>query len=121
MYKNSTVWKPSNQTPLTTITTIKITKQICQANGIDPTIFSLVINNNTTIDKQLINDTHIPLISTTNSTKINRHINKVVTKRLNHTLLKLGGNNAIIVAPSTDLNLTTQRILFNTVETTNQR
>jgi len=50
-----------------------------------------------------------------------QHVGEVVTKRLGRTLLELGGNNAIIVAPSADLDLATQGILFGAVGTAGQR
>ena len=42
---DSTVWKPSSQTPLTAIATIKIAERICRANDVEPAIFSLVIGD----------------------------------------------------------------------------
>jgi aldehyde dehydrogenase (NAD+) len=118
---DSTVWKPSSQTPLTAIATIKIAERVCQANGIDPAIFSLVIGDGATVGERLINDSRVPLISATGSTKMGRHVGEVVTKRLGRTLLELGGNNGIVVAPSADLDLATQGILFGAVGTAGQR
>jgi aldehyde dehydrogenase (NAD+) len=118
---DSTVWKPSSQTPLTAIATIKIAEQVCRENAVDPAIFSLVIGDGGTVGERLINDPRVPLISATGSTKMGRHVGEVVTKRLGRTLLELGGNNGIIVAPSADLDLATQGILFGAVGTAGQR
>jgi aldehyde dehydrogenase (NAD+) len=118
---DSTVWKPSSETPLTAIATIKIAERVCRANDVDPAIFSLVIGGGGTIGEALINDARVPLISATGSTKMGRRIGEVVTKRLGRTLLELGGNNAIIVAPSADLDLATRGILFGAVGTAGQR
>lgn len=118
---DATIWKPSSQTPLTAIATIKIAERVCRANGIDPAIFSLVIGDGATVGERLINDVRIPLISATGSTKMGRHVGAVVTHRLGRTLLELGGNNAIIVAPSADLDLATSAILFGAVGTAGQR
>jgi aldehyde dehydrogenase (NAD+) len=118
---DSTVWKPSSSTPLTAIATIKIAEKICRANHVDPAIFSLVIGDGATIGERLINDSRVPLISATGSTRMGRHVGEVVTKRLGRTLLELGGNNAIIVAPSADLDLATRGILFGAVGTAGQR
>ena len=118
---DATVWKPSSQTPLTAIATIKIAERVCRANGFDPAIFSLVIGDGSTIGERLINDRRIPLISATGSTRMGRHVGTVVTQRLGRTLLELGGNNAIIVAPSADLDLATSAILFGAVGTAGQR
>src|SRR5204863_5733394 len=118
---DSTVWKPSSQTPLTAVATIKIAERVCRVNGVDPAIFSLVIGDGATVGERLINDARVPLISATGSTKMGRHVGEVVTKRLGRTLLELGGNNAIVVAPSADLDLATQGILFGAVGTAGQR
>jgi aldehyde dehydrogenase (NAD+) len=118
---DSTVWKPSSQTPLTAIATTKIAERVCREQGVDPEIFSLVIGDGATIGERLINDPRIPLISATGSTRMGRHVGEVVTKRLGRTLLELGGNNAIIVAPSADIDLATRGILFGAVGTAGQR
>src|SRR6267378_2671381 len=109
---DSTVWKPSSQTPLTAIATIKIAERICRDNEVDPAIFSLAIGDGATIGERLINDPRIALVSATGSTKMGRHVGQVVTRRLGRTLLELGGNNAILVTPSADLELATRAILF---------
>ncbi|MGD0263035.1 MAG: aldehyde dehydrogenase family protein [Verrucomicrobiota bacterium] len=118
---DSTIWKPSSQTPLTAIATIKIAERICRANDVDPAIFSLVIGDGATVGERLINDPSVPLISATGSSSMGRHVGEVVTRRLGRTLLELGGNNAIIVAPSADLNLAMRAILFGAVGTAGQR
>ncbi|MEI6394595.1 MAG: aldehyde dehydrogenase family protein, partial [Verrucomicrobiota bacterium] len=106
---------------LTAIATIKIAERICRANAVDPAIFSLVIGDGATIGERLIGDPRVPLISATGSTKMGWHVGEVVTRRLGRTLLELGGNNAIIVAPTADLDLATRAILFGAVGTAGQR
>jgi aldehyde dehydrogenase (NAD+) len=118
---DSTIWKPSSQTPLTAIATIKIAERICRANNVDPAIFSLVIGDGAAVGERLINDTRIPLVSATGSTKMGRHVGEVVTRRLGRTLLELGGNNAIIVTHTADLDLAMSAILFGAVGTAGQR
>jgi len=118
---DSTIWKPSSQTPLTAIATIRIAERICRANNVDPAIFSLVLGEGATIGESLIGDPQVPLISATGSTKMGRHVGEVVARRLGRALLELGGNNAIIVAPTADLDLATRAILFGAVGTTGQR
>jgi aldehyde dehydrogenase (NAD+) len=118
---DATVWKPSSQTPLTALATIKIAERVCRANQIDPAIFSLVIGDGATIGERLIGDGRIPLISATGSTKMGRHVGEIVARRLGRALLELGGNNAIIVTPSADLDLATSAILFGAVGTAGQR
>jgi len=118
---DATVWKPSSSTPLTAIATIKIAERICRANKVDPAIFSLVIGDGATVGERLINDPRVPLISATGSTRMGRHVGEMVTKRLGRTLLELGGNNAIIVAPTADLKRASRGILFGAVGTAGQR
>jgi aldehyde dehydrogenase (NAD+) len=118
---DATLWKPSSQTPLTAIATIKIAERICRANKIDPAIFSLVIGDGATIGERLISDSRLPLISATGSTRMGRHVAEVVAHRLGRSLLELGGNNAIIVAPSADVDLAMRGILFGAVGTAGQR
>ncbi len=118
---DSTIWKPSSETPLTAVATIKIAEKICRANDVDPAIFSLVIGGGSTIGESLITDARIPLISATGSTKMGRHVGEVVCRRLGRSLLELGGNNAIIVTPSADLELASRGILFGAVGTAGQR
>src|SRR5712664_1114824 len=69
---DAVVWKPSSQTPLTAIATIKIAERICAANNVDPAIFSLVIGDSATVGERLINDSRTALISATGSTKMGR-------------------------------------------------
>jgi len=118
---NATLWKPSSQTPLTAIATVKIAETVCRANGVDPAIFSLVIGDGATVGERLIQDRRIRLVSATGSTKMGQHVGEAVARRLGRSLLELGGNNAIIVAPSADLDLAIRGILFGAVGTAGQR
>lgn len=118
---DATIWKPSSQTPLTAIATIRIAEQVCKASGVDPAIFGLVIGDGKSTGERLINDQRIPLISATGSTRMGRHVGETVARRLGRSLLELGGNNAIIVGASADLELATRAILFGAVGTAGQR
>jgi L-aminoadipate-semialdehyde dehydrogenase len=118
---DATVWKPSSQTPLTAIATIKLAERVCLANSVDPAIFSLVIGEAASVGERLIRDPRIALVSATGSTGMGRHVGQTVSSRLGRTLLELGGNNAIVVAPSADLDLATRAVLFGAVGTAGQR
>ena len=50
-------------------------------------------------------DPRVPLLSATGSTAMGRKVAAKVHARLGRTLLELGGNNAVIVAPSANLEL----------------
>ncbi|MCZ6753920.1 MAG: aldehyde dehydrogenase family protein, partial [Gemmatimonadetes bacterium] len=116
-----TLWKPSSKTPLTAIACTKIAEQVCKDCDVDPAIFSLVIGRGSTVGEKLINDGRIPLVSATGSCRMGRRIGAVVHGRLGRTILELGGNNAIIVTPSADLDLALPAILFGAVGTAGQR
>jgi L-aminoadipate-semialdehyde dehydrogenase len=118
---NTTVWKPSTQTPLCAIATVKIVEKVCRANDIDPAIVSLVVGEGSSVGEALVNDKRVPLISATGSTQMGRHVSDAVARRLGRSLLELGGNNAIIVAPSANLDLALRAILFGAVGTAGQR
>ena len=118
---DSTVWKPSSLTPLCAIATIKIAEKVCRANDVDPAIFTLVIGDGATVGERLLNDKRVPLISATGSSKMGQRVAEAVGKRFGRTILELGGNNAIIVAPSADMDLVVRAILFGAVGTAGQR
>jgi aldehyde dehydrogenase (NAD+) len=117
---NATVWKPSELTPLTAIATTKIAEKVCRANKIDPAIFSLVCGD-ASIGKKIATDRRVPLVSATGSTAMGRQVAEAVSLRLGKSLLELGGNNAIIVTPSADLDLAVRAIVFGAVGTAGQR
>jgi aldehyde dehydrogenase (NAD+) len=118
---DSTIWKPSSQTPLCAIATIKIAERVCRANDVDPAIFSLAIGDGQTVGERMLNDKRIPLISATGSSRMGARVAEAVGKRFGRTILELGGNNAIIVGPSADLDLAMRAILFGAVGTAGQR
>jgi aldehyde dehydrogenase (NAD+) len=115
---DATIWKPSSQTPLCAIATIKIAERICRANRVDPAIFSLTVG---AAGEKMVDDPRLPLISATGSTRMGREVGQKVQRRLGRSLLELGGNNAIIVAPSANLDLAGRAILFGAVGTAGQR
>ena len=118
---DSTLWKPSEKTPLTAIACIKIAEKVCRECGVDPAIFSLVIGDGPSIGELMTNDRRVPLVSATGSTRMGKRVGEVVAKRFGRTILELGGNNAIIVTPSADLKLAKRAILFGAVGTAGQR
>ena len=69
----------------------------------------------------MINDRRLPLISATGSCRMGRVVGQAVAKRLGRCLLELGGNNAIIVMPDADMDLTVRGVLFGAVGTAGQR
>ena len=118
---DATLWKPASKTPLTAIAVTKIAAEVCRTHGVDPAIFSLVIGKGSTVGERLLHDKRIPLVSATGSTPVGRRVAQIVGERLGRTILELGGNNAIVVTPSADLDLALPAILFGSVGTAGQR
>ena len=117
---NTTIWKPSSLTPLCAIAVQNICNEVTSVSNV-PNIFSLAIGSGSKIGETLINDTNVPLISFTGSTKMGRHVSQVVSKRFGKTILELGGNNCIIVDKTADMNLVVPAVVFGAVGTAGQR
>ena len=117
---NTTIWKPSSQTPLCAIAVQNICNEVLKVNDV-PDIFSLVIGGGSTVGESLINDKSVPLISFTGSTNMGKHVSEVVSSRFGKTILELGGNNCIIVDESADMEMVVPAIVFGAVGTAGQR
>src|SRR6201998_1853361 len=118
---DGTVWKPSEKTPLTAIAVTKIAERVCRETGADPAIFTLLIGDRKTVGQKLADDRRIPLVSATGSVGMGLSVAKSVHGRLGRTIMELGGNNALIVCPTADLEMATQSIFFGAVGTAGQR
>src|SRR5437762_10811806 len=118
---DATVWKPSEKTPLTAIAVTKICERVCRETGADPAIFTLLVGDRKTVGQKLADDARISLVSATGSVNMGLNVARTVHGRLGRTIMELGGNNALIVAPSADINMATQSIFFGAVGTAGQR
>ena len=118
---DATLWKPASGTPLTAIAVTKIAEAVCGESGVDPAVFSLAVGKGSVVGDRLLRDRRIPLVSATGSCAVGRHVAQVVGKRLGRTILELGGNNAIVVTPSANLELAVPSIVFGAVGTAGQR
>ena len=118
---DSVIWKPSEKTPLTALATQKLFDRAAAKFGSAPTGLSQVIQGGRAVGEQLAADARMPLISATGSTRMGKALAPVVGARLGRTVLELGGNNAMIVAPSADLKLAERAIAFAAVGTAGQR
>ena len=114
------VWKPSEKTPLTALACQQITKEVFEANDVPEGVSGLVIGG-ADIGKLMSNDTRVPLISATGSTRMGKSVSAAVGARLGTSLLELGGNNAIIITPSADLKMVVPGAVFGAVGTAGQR
>lgn len=114
------VWKPSEKTPITAIACQQITKEVFDANGVPEGVSGLIIGG-AEIGKLMAEDTRVPLISATGSTRMGKSVGAAVGARLGKSLLELGGNNAIIITPTADLKMVVPGAVFGAVGTAGQR
>ena len=115
------IWKPSNKAPLCAIAVTRIAEKVCRETGADPAIFTLLTGEAKTVGELLTADKRVPLISATGSCAMGRRVAQVVNGRFGKTILELGGNNAVIVTPSADLELAVRAIFFGAIGTAGQR
>jgi aldehyde dehydrogenase (NAD+) len=122
---NSVVWKPSEKTPLTALACEKIFKKAVQkfkdAGHHMPDDLLQVVIGERDIGEALSHNPLYPLVSATGSTRMGKAVAKDVASRLGRSLLELGGNNAMIVTPSADMDMAVRAILFGAVGTCGQR
>ena len=119
---DSVIWKSSEKTPVTALACQKLFEQACVRFGADaPEGLSQLLIGERDIGEALVDDVRVPVISATGSTAMGRTVGPRVAARFGHSILELGGNNAIIVAPSADLDLAFQGIVFGAVGTCGQR
>jgi len=114
------VWKPSEKAPLCGVACQNIFKEVIRENNLPEGLISL-INGDYKVGEWMTNDSRLPLISATGSTRMGKIVGAKVAERLGRTLLELGGNNAIIITPSADLNAVLIGAVFGAVGTAGQR
>ena len=117
---NISIWKPSSKTPLCAVAVQNICNEVLNRNGYKG-IFNLIIGRGSVIGEKFINDKRVPLISATGSTAMGKKVAKAVGARLGKTILELGGNNAIIVDETANMDLVVPGIVFGSVGTAGQR
>jgi len=115
------VWKPSDKTPLTALATQKIFERALARFGDAPRGLSHVVIGGADIGERLAADHRVAIVSATGSTRMGRAVGPVVAARFGKCILELGGNNAMIVAPSADLEMALRAIVFSAVGTAGQR
>ena len=118
---DSVLWKPSEKTPLTALATQALFERAAKKFGDAPANLSQVILGVREAGEAVAKDHRIPVVSATGSTRMGKALAPVVAERLGRSLLELGGNNAMIVAPSAKLDLAVRAILFSAVGTCGQR
>jgi aldehyde dehydrogenase (NAD+) len=117
---NATVWKPSPKTALCSLAVQNICNRVLERHDLPP-IFQIFIDAGTDLATRFVDDRRVALVSFTGSTQVGRRIGVRVAERLGKSLLELGGNNAIIVDDSANLELAVPGIVFGAVGTAGQR
>ncbi len=117
---NACVWKPSPKTPLTALAVQTLCNRVMEREKL-PAIFQLFIDQGTELATRFVDDKRVALVSFTGSTEVGRKVGGRVAARLGKSLLELGGNNAVIVDDTADLNLAVPAIVFGAVGTAGQR
>jgi aldehyde dehydrogenase (NAD+) len=115
------IWKPSEKTPLCALATLKIFEKALAKFGDAPDGLLQVVVSERDGGEILVESRDVPIISATGSTRMGRAVGPKVAERFGRTILELGGNNAMIVAPSADMEMALRAIVFSAVGTTGQR
>jgi aldehyde dehydrogenase (NAD+) len=118
---NAVVWKPSEKTPLTALACQALFERAAKRFGELPANLSQVVVGARDVGEVLVAHPKVALVSATGSTRMGREIGPSVARRFGRSLLELGGNNAVIVTPTADLDLAVRGILFAAVGTAGQR
>ena len=114
------IWKPSEKTPLCGIACQNIIADVLKNNNV-PEGVSCLVQGGRELGEWLSNDTNIPLVSATGSTRMGKAVSAAVAGRLGKSLLELGGNNAIIISKDADLDMSLIGCVFGAVGTAGQR
>lgn len=118
---NAVVWKPSEKTPLTALACQALFTQAVQRFGDAPAGLLEVLIGGRDIGEALVDSPKVALVSATGSTRMGRQVGPRVAQRFGRVLLELGGNNAIIVGPTADLDMAARGIVFGAIGTAGQR
>jgi aldehyde dehydrogenase (NAD+) len=117
---NVCVWKPSPKAPLCAVAVQRICNAVLERHGY-PGIFQLFVDAGSDLANRFVDDPRVALVSFTGSTAVGRGVGERVAARLGRSLLELGGNNAIVVDDSANLDLAVRSIVFGAVGTAGQR
>ena len=118
---DAVVWKPSEKTPLTAVAVQALFERAAGRFGDAPPGLSQLVQGRSETGEALVDDPRVALLSATGSTRMGRKVAPRVAARFGRTLLELGGNNGMVVAPSADLALAERAIAFSAVGTAGQR
>ncbi len=117
---NTTIWKPSEKTPLCGIAIQHIVAEVFKNNHV-PEGVNCLVQGGREIGEWMSNDLSIPLVSATGSTRMGKAVSAAIGARLGKSILELGGNNAIIISEHADLDMSLIGAVFGAVGTAGQR
>jgi aldehyde dehydrogenase (NAD+) len=116
------IWKPSDKTSLVALAVQAVFERAVARFGADaPEGLNQVLVGGAEVGQALARDPRIPLVSATGSTRMGKAVAVDVAGRLGRSLLELGGNNAMIVTETADLDMAVRAIAFSAVGTCGQR
>jgi aldehyde dehydrogenase (NAD+) len=115
------LWKPSEKTPLTALGVQAVFARALARFGDAPAGLSQVLIGGRDVGAALVGDDRVPVVSATGSTAMGRDVGQKLASRFAKAILELGGNNAMIVAPSASLDLALRAIAFSAMGTAGQR
>ena len=115
------VWKPSEKAPLSALACHHLLQEVIDDYDPAPDGLIVLVNGGRQVGHAVAASKKLPLVSATGSIPMGRVVGQTVAARLGRSLLELGGNNAMIVTPSANLDLAIRAITFAAVGTTGQR
>lgn len=118
---DSVIWKPSEKTPLTAMATMKIMRRALARFGDAPDGLVQLVTGDSAVGDALVSSPAVAIVSATGSCRMGAVVGPKVAARFGRSILELGGNNAMIVAPSADLDMAVRAIVFSAVGTAGQR
>ena len=118
---DSLVWKPSEKTPVCAERVAELFARAAGRFGDAPMGLLEIVQGGREVGEAVADDSRVALVSATGSTRMGRALGPRVAARFGRSLLELGGNNAMIVAPSADLDLAERAIAFSAMGTAGQR
>jgi aldehyde dehydrogenase (NAD+) len=118
---NPVIWKPSEKTPLTALATMAVFARALARFGDAPAGLAQCMIGGPEVGAALVAAPEVAIVSATGSTRMGRAVGPKVAERFGRCILELGGNNAMIVAPSADLDMAVRAIVFSAVGTCGQR
>jgi aldehyde dehydrogenase (NAD+) len=122
---NAVVWKPSEKSSLSALAAhAMLERAIIRYNaegGAAPDGLTALVIGGRSLGEVLVDSPKVALVSATGSTRMGREVGPRVAARFGRSLLELGGNNAAIVSPTANLDLTLRGVAFSAMGTAGQR